>query len=126
MADNGAQRWTAFRWPTVAFRAKRKRMDVWYRRLRSWTTPLRTKQGRDDGTHELSLRAGRLCQARLRRSLDDADRLSFWLEFLIGEWRRVGRLDDDKGVIGRRVAGIASRGQALKTFVKLRPAGRCA
>jgi hypothetical protein len=41
------------------------------------------------------------------------------LEFLIGECRRFRHLDDYEGVIGRRVAGIASFGQAFIGLIEL-------
>src|SRR5262249_33053579 len=42
-------------------------------------------------------------------------------EFLIGECRCVGHLDDNEGVIGRGMAGITSRCQTWIGFVELAP-----
>src|SRR5258708_38948345 len=47
------------------------------------------------------------------------DRLSLRREVLIGEWRCGRRLVDAEGVSGRRVAGIASLGEAFIGLIEL-------
>src|SRR5437868_11483629 len=54
-----------------------------------------------------------------RRACGDPGCLSLWRELLVWERRCVGDLDDDKSVVGRRMAGVASFRQALIGLVEL-------
>src|SRR5689334_2847970 len=58
---------------------------------------------------------------RSRRPCGDPGRLWLWREFLVRERRCVGDFDDDKSMVGRAMAGIASFRQALIGLVELTP-----